>query len=592
MTKQIPRSEHPRPDKYRESWLCLNGEWDFAFDESGIGEAEKWQGRTTLDTKITVPFVYQCELSGLNDKRHSDYIWYHRTVTVPAEFEGKRVLLHFGAADYITKVWLDGQYLGSHEGGYTPFEFDITNHVKCDGKKKHHLSVMCEDRLDTEQPRGKQSFRPENFACWYAPMSGIWQSVWLEAVGINYIKEVRITPDVDHASVKFEINANNVPEGMKAKVEVSYKGAPVVDGTVSFCHRRAEVTLSLGHDETIEGFHYWFPATPNLYDVNVSLVKDDVVEDSLVTYFGMRKLEIIGDRIFLNYREIYQRLILDQGYWKDGLLTAPTDDALKLDIELTRKLGFNGARKHQKFEDPRYLYWADKLGLLVWGELPSAYWFNDAEKRNMLRDLSEAIARDYNHPALIAWVPLNESWGVYAIKENKEMQQLNDMLYHVVHSLDGTRFVSGNDGWEQAETDIVTAHDYTAYNKDLRHEDYEDAEIFGLGCPNKSRTVTADNYDNTGKPCLLTEYGGIAFSKDSGNGNWGYNGAVNDEEVFLARYDDITTAFKSLPYIRGYCYTQLTDVFQEVNGLLDMDRNPKVSVDKIRAINVRARHCK
>jgi hypothetical protein len=403
---------------------------------------------------------------------------------------------------------------------------------------------------------------------------------------------VRITPDVVRASVKFEIKANNVPEGRKAKVEITYNGKLVVDGTTSFCHRRAELTLSLGCDVTIEGFHYWFPNTPNLYDVNVSLVRDNEVEDSLVTYFGMRKIEIIGDRIYINYREIYQRLILDQGYWKDGLLTAPTDDALKLDIELTRKLGFNGARKHQKFEDPRYLYWADKLGLLVWGELPSAYWFNDDEKRNMLRDLSEAIKRDYNHPALIAWVPLNESWGVYAIKENEEMQQLNDMLYHVVHSLDGTRFVSGNDGWEQAETDIVTAHDYTAYNKDLRHEDYEDAEIFGLGCPNKGRTVTADNYDNTGKPCLLTEYGGIAFSKDSGNGNWGYNGAVTDEKVFLERYDDITTAFKSMPYIRGFCYTQLTDVFQEVNGLLDMDRNPKVDMAKIREINIRARHCK
>ncbi|MBQ7011147.1 MAG: glycoside hydrolase family 2, partial [Clostridia bacterium] len=523
---------------------------------------------------------------------HSDYIWYHRTVTVPAEFEGKRVLLHFGAADYITKVWLDGQYLGSHEGGYTPFEFDITNHVKCDGKKKHHLSVMCEDRLDTEQPRGKQSWRPENFACWYAPMSGIWQPVWLEAVGMNYVTNVRMTPDIDNGTVKFEIKANNAPAGAKAKIEISFKDAPVAECTVNFAHRRADVTVSLGHDETVEGFHHWTPANPCLYDVRISLIDGDAECDSLITYFGMRKIDIVGDRVFLNKTELYQRLILDQGYWKDGLLTAPTDDALKLDVELTRKLGFNGARKHQKFEDPRYLYWADKLGLLVWGELPSAYWFNDDEKRNMLRDLSEAIARDYNHPSLIAWVPLNESWGVHAIRTNPEMQQLNDMLYHVVHSLDGTRFVSGNDGWEQAETDIVTAHDYTGYNRDLRHEDYEDAEIFGLGCPNKGRAVTADNYDNTGKPCLLTEYGGIAFAKDSGNGNWGYSGAVTDENIFIERYDDITTAFKSMPYIRGYCYTQLTDVFQEVNGLLDMDRNPKVSVEKIRAINVRMRHCK
>ena len=591
MEKAIPRPEHPRPDKYRENWLCLNGEWDFAFDETGIGEAEKWQNGAAFDRKINVPFTYQTELSGIKDLRHSDYIWYRRSFTVPASFLGKRVLLHFGAADYITKVWLDGQYLGSHEGGYTPFEFDITYLVTADGETEHSLTVMCEDRLDTEQPRGKQSFRPENFACWYAPMSGIWQTVWLEAVDMNYIRNVRITPDVDRACVRFEIEANQIPAGMKAKIEVSFQGKPVVEGTVSFCNRRAQAVLFAGHDETIEGFRYWFPATPNLYDVRISLLEEETVADTLTTYFGFRKIEIVGDRIFLNNRELYQRLILDQGYWKESLLTAPTDEALKLDVELTRKLGFNGARKHQKFEDPRYLYWADKIGLLVWGELPSAYWFCDREKRNMLRDLTEAIARDYNHPSLIAWVPLNESWGVHAIKANPEMQQLNDMLYHVVHSLDGTRFVSGNDGWEQAETDIVTAHDYTAYEKGLRHEDYTDADTFEAGVPNKSRVLTADNHCNSGKPCLLTEYGGIAFAKDSGNGNWGYNGAVNDEEVFLARYDDITTAFKSIPYLRGYCYTQLTDVFQEVNGLLDMDRNPKVSMEKIREINLRPRTC-
>ena len=587
--KIIPRSEHPRPDRYRESWLCLNGEWDFAFDESGIGEAENWQTRNTLDTKITVPFVYQCELSGINDKRHSDYIWYHRSFTVPAEFTGKRVLLHFGASDYITKVWLDGQFLGSHIGGYTPFNFDITNLVKTDGKKKHHISVMCEDRLDTEQPRGKQSFRPENFACWYAPMSGIWQPVWLEAVGMNYIEDVRITPDIDRGAVKFEIKANNVPAGMKAKIEISYKEKPVTDCTVSFCHRRAEVTLSLGHDETIDGFHFWTPVNPCLYDVTLSLVTDGTVEDSLVTYFGMRKIDVVGDRIFLNRNEIYQRLILDQGYWKDGLLTAPTDEALKRDVELTRQLGYNGARKHQKFEDPRYLYWADKLGLLVWGELPSAYWFNDDEKRNMLRDLEQAIKRDYNHPALIAWVPVNESWGVGAIKTNDEMKKLADMLYYVCHSLDGTRFVSGNDGWEQSATDIITVHDYSAYKANLKIEDYVDADAFEGSVPNKGRVTTADGYCNAGKPCLLTEYGGIAFAKDSGNGNWGYNGAVTDEKVFIERFDNITTAFKSIPYIRGYCYTQLTDVFQEVNGLLDMDRNPKVDIAKIREINIRPR---
>ena len=590
MKKSIPRPEHPRPDLCRESWLCLNGEWDFAFDEASVGESERWELRPALDTKITVPFVYQSELSGIADRRHSERVWYHRTFAVPAEFAGKRILLHFGAADYKTRVWLDGQLLGEHVGGYSPFTFDITDLVAGGKKKTHSLSVMCEDSLGTEQPRGKQSFRPENFACWYAPMTGIWQTVWLEAVGVRYIENVRITPDVDRASVRFELYANSVPAGAKAKIEIFYKEQPVTECTVAFTHRVADVTVTLGHDETIEGFHYWFPHTPNLYDVRLTLLTDEGAEDSLSTYFGMRKISVVGDHIYINNRDFYQRLILDQGYWKDGLLTAPSDDALKLDIELTKKLGYNGARKHQKFEDPRYLYWADKLGLVVWGELPSAYWFGYPEKRNMLRDLADAIDRDYNHPSLIAWVPLNESWGVFSIKSNPEMQKLSDMLYYTVHSLDGTRFVSANDGWEQCQSDIVTCHDYTAYGRQLKQSHYDDEVSFTLGAPSNGRTVSCDGWEeNLGKPCLLTEYGGIAFTKDSGNGNWGYNGAVTDEKTFLERFDDITTAFKNMPYLRGYCYTQLTDVFQEVNGLLDMDRNPKVSVEKIREINLRPR---
>ncbi len=589
MENKIPRSEHPRPDKYRECWLCLNGEWDFAFDEAGAGVSKHWEKKRSFDRKITVPFVFQSELSGINENRVCEYVWYTREFNVPASFKGKRVILHFGAVDYLAKVWIDGNFVGCHEGGYTPFEFDITDIARIG--RPHRITVMCEDRYETEQPRGKQSWRPENFACWYAPMTGIWQPVWLEGVGMDYIENVRITPDVDRAMVRFEVTLSDAAADADVKAEITFNGKPVSLCTSSVSQRRADFTVALGRDETVEGFRYWFPNPPNLYAVRLTLRENGRDVDSLTTYFGMRKIEIVGDRIFINNRELYQRLILDQGYWKDGLLTAPTDEALRLDVELTRKLGYNGARKHQKFEDPRYLYHADRLGLLVWGELPSSYRFNDREKRNAMRDLSEAILRDYNHPSLIAWVPINESWGVHSIMTDRERQQFSDMLYHMVHSLDGTRYVSGNDGWEQAETDIVTAHDYTAYGSGLRWEDYDDAEVFEAGCPNKSRVLTANGYCNAGKPCLLTEYGGIAFAKDSGNGNWGYNGAVTDEEVFIARFDDITTSFKSMPYIRGYCYTQLTDVFQEVNGLLDMDRNPKVEIKRIYEINTRPRKC-
>ncbi len=584
--KIIPRSEYPRPDRVRKDWLCLNGEWDFALDEKGIGFSEEWESRKTLDTVINVPFVYQCALSGINDQRHSDYIWYHRTFSIPESFDGKRVMLHFGAVDYKARVYLNGAYIGEHEGGYTPFGFDITYNVK-DRNAIYDLTVCCEDRLDTEMPRGKQSFRPEPFACWYTPSSGIWQSVWLEAVGMKYIDDVRITPDVDKNCVRVEATLSEVPENGKLKMNVSFKGAFVTSLEISATSRRIDNTIHLPHSGfSLDGVYLWEPGRGNLYDLDLTLYENGAETDALSTYFGMRKIQCEGGRIYINNRRLYQRLILDQGYWPDGLLTAPSDEALKLDIELTLKMGYNGARKHQKFEDPRYLYWADVMGLLLWEELPSAYQFNDVMKRNCFRDMQEAIKRDYNHPCTITWVPMNESWGIYRVKTNREMQEFTDALYFLIHSLDRTRIVSTNDGWEQSETDIVTVHDYTSFTRYLS-KDYDSVDGILEGIPNKSRTIVCDNYDLSGKPILMTEYGGIAFAKDKEGENWGYGNAVTDEEKFFERFDDITTGFKNIDYFCGYCYTQLTDVFQEVNGLLDMDRNPKVDLDRVRKINLK-----
>ncbi len=584
--KIIPRSEYPRPDRVRKDWLCLNGQWDFAFDEKGVGISEDWMSRKSLDTEITVPFVYQCELSGINDLRHSDFIWYHRTFTVPASFEGKRVLLHFGAVDYLAKVYINGNFVGEHEGGYTPFAFDITHIVK-DRNATYDLTVCCEDTLDTQIPRGKQSFRPEPFECFYTPSSGIWQSVWLEAVGMKYIEDVRITPDVDNACFRVETLLSALPENGSLKLDVSFRGNFVTSVQITLTERRSENVIYFPHNHIgLEGFITWDVGHGNLYDLDLTLTENGETVDTLSTYFGMRKIQCEGGRIYINNHELYQRLILDQGYWPDGLLTAPTDEALRLDIELTQKLGYNGARKHQKFEDPRYLYWADKMGLLVWEELPSPYQFSDKMKRNCFRDMQEAIKRDYSHPCIITWVPMNESWGIYRVKTNREQQQFTDALYFLIHSLDDSRIVSTNDGWEQSETDIVTVHDYTSFTKDLASE-YDSVEGILTGIPNKSRTIVCDDYDLSGRPILMTEYGGIALAKDKHGANWGYGGAENDEEKFFERFEDITVGFKNCDYFCGYCYTQLTDVFQEVNGLLDMDRKPKMDVDRVRAINLR-----
>lgn len=585
MSKAIIRDEHPRPDRVRDSWMTLNGAWRFAFDDNKKGTQEKWYNGHAFDKTIEVPFVYQSKLSGIDSDVHCDVVWYDRDFDMPDAMHGKRCLLHFGAVDYKADVWLDGQYLGGHEGGYTPFTFDITDLVE-DNKASYRVTVRCEDRLDCDQPRGKQSFRPEPFECWYTPVTGIWQSVWIEGVGQYYPVDFRLTPDVDTASIKVEVSLNELPTNGAIRLTASFNGDVVAAQEVKVTTDRfVQTTLFLRHNERLEGIHMWWPNSPALYDLRIETIQDAQVCDCVDTYFGMRKISMSGNLIKLNHAVLYQRLVLDQGYWPDGLLTAPSDDALRKDVELTLQMGYNGARKHQKFEDPRYLYWADKLGLMVWGELPSGYWLRDSQKRNMMRDMAEAVKRDYNHPCIITWVPLNESWGVPFIQDQKEAQQLSDALFYIVHSLDDTRLVSSNDGWEQAETDFVSVHDYTAWPEQLK-PDYQCEKDILARAPGSSRITSAKGYDHTGKPILLTEYGGIAFKKDSDGGNWGYNGAVGDEETFLKRFEAITQAFKHMPGFSGYCYTQLTDVFQEVNGLLDMDRNPKVSLDEIRRINL------
>ena len=581
--KRPIRIDHPRPDRVRVNWETLNGQWQFAFDHEKVGRKNKWYQHLPATHTIEVPFCYQSELSGINLQEHCDVVWYQRSFTMPADMT-KRRLLHFGAVDYIADVWLNGQYLGHHEGGYTPFTFDVTDLTEAN--IEYTLTVRVEDCLECNQPRGKQSFRSEPFECWYTPVTGIWQSVWLEGVGEYYPADFRLTPCLEHGSLKVEISLNELPKNAYLHLTASFEGNVVAEQEVKvLSDRLVQTELFLRHEGKLEGFHAWSPATPALYDLIIETVVDNKVTDCVETYFGMRKIEVKGTKVLLNNRVLFQRLILDQGYWTDGLLTAPSDDALRKDVELTIAMGYNGARKHQKLEDPRYLYWADKLGLLVWGELPSAYWMQDSEKRNLMRDLSEAIKRDYNHPSLITWVPLNESWGVPFIQTDKSSQRLADALYAMARSLDETRLISGNDGWEQTETDLLTVHDYTAWPEQLSTE-YANAETICNGNPGSARMVTATGYAHVGKPMLLTEYGGIAMAKDSGDGNWGYNGAEKGEESFLKRFEAITQAFKHMLGFSGYCYTQLTDVFQEVNGLLAMDRNPKVSIDEIRRINL------
>ena len=412
-----PRPEYPRPDFVREDWMNLNGTWAFAFDDENVGLSEGWQmPGEPLDGQIVVPFAYQTKLSGIGptDAIHP-VIWYKRTFVLPENMREKRILLRFGAVDYACSVYVNGHKAGDHVGGYIPFAFEISGLLE---EGENEICLRVEDEPDVTQPRGKQYWQKGLMGCWYTPVSGIWQTVYLEAVGETWMKSIHITPDIDRREARVEISLNRTPvAACEAKLEVSYEGQPVQTLCVSLRERitTIPVNMNVRVSPELDGMLTWSPSNPCLYDLKVTLTEGAVKEDCVSTYFGMRKVEVKEGRVYLNNCPIYQRLILDQGYWPDSLITPPSDEAIRKDIQLTLDFGYNGARKHQKVEDPRYYYWADKMGLLVWGEVPSAYLFCDEEIRNVADTLQGFIDRDFNHPSIICWVPLNESWGVREI---------------------------------------------------------------------------------------------------------------------------------------------------------------------------------
>lgn len=570
---EIPRSEYPRPQFVRNQWLCLNGPWQFAFDDDNRGLAEKWYTGAAFDQQILVPFTFQSPLSGIGTNDFHDVVWYQRTFDVPDSWEGKRVLLHFGAVDYRAWVWVNGTFAVFHEGGHTPFSVDITDLVQASGNT---VVLRVEDvSTDVFQPRGKQYWMRDSAAIFYTRTTGIWQSVWLEPVSSTYVKSLKITPNLDARTVEFEyILGGDIPDDIEVEASVTYRDAPVVSGTVrpEAVVRSLSQIVTFGRDMAV-----WSPEHPNLYDVAVTVRASGVVVDVFTSYFGMRKISVERGQVRLNNQPYTMKLVLDQGYHPEGILTFPTDDDYKQDIELTQRLGFNGARKHQKVEDPRYLYWADRMGLLVWGEMANAYAFSSEYVKRITSEWQEAVDRDYNHPCIVAWVPLNESWGVPDLTgDPKQISHLNEM-YHLTRSLDQTRLVISNDGWEHATTDLLTIHDYESSGEVLT-ERYATLASTLAARPAK-RDLYVRGVDHAGQPILLTEFGGVAYKKSAQEG-WGYSTA-GDEADFIDRLSAIMTAVYKSPVLQGFCYTQLTDVEQEINGLLTYDRQPKAPLETI-----------
>ncbi|GAB4522021.1 MAG: glycoside hydrolase family 2 TIM barrel-domain containing protein [Anaerolineae bacterium] len=574
---QTPRPEYPRPQFERAEWLNLNGEWRFAFDDADTGLKDRWYNGHTFNRRIVVPFAYQTALSGIGETDFHDIVWYERDFDLPGIWDGRRVLLHFGAVDYRAWVWVNGVFVTQHEGGHVPFHADITHTLQAGSNR---VTVRVEDASgDLEQPRGKQYWERESASIFYTRTTGIWQTVWLEPVQSTSIESFKLIPDIDLGQLEIHCRVQGFSAEITLEATVSYEGSIITTQRVAVEEARTSAVVPVGEADLL---HIWSPENPQLYDLQLRLLDGETVLDDIQSYFGMRKIAVVNGQVQLNNEPYYMRLVLDQGYHPQGLLTFPSDEAIRHDVELTKAMGFNGARKHQKVEEPRYLYWADHLGLLVWGEMANAYKYSEDAVQRITHEWQQAIARDFNHPSIVAWVPINESWGVPDLKGDSRQRDHLVALYHLVRSLDPTRLVISNDGWEHAKTDLLTIHDYEGQGEVLR-ERYGTLENTLQARPaNRDLYVQGWAYQN--EPILVTEFGGIGYQKDQQAG-WGYTVAEGDTD-FIRRYQAVVAAVLASPVVQGFCYTQITDVEQEINGLLTYDRQPKVDLAVIRDINL------
>ncbi len=581
--------DYPRPQLVRNNWENLNGTWDFSFDDENCGEYTKWYETFPEDKKIQVPFTYETKLSGIQDETSHDNIWYRRIIVVSEnKLNNNKLMLHFEGSDFVTKVWINGRMAGSHKGGYSRFSFDISALV-VDGENE--IVVKVEDSYDIQQPRGKQRWKKDNFACWYVQTTGIWKTVWMEYVSKINLSSMKITPVLSEQSVEleFEVEANCLSSELYVEASITFGDVFVNKAVIAVPTNHVTTKLNVYVKDFADwgGIKQWTPGEPNLYDLQVRVLYQNEVCDTIESYFGMRDIRIDKCNILLNGVPLYQRLILDQGYWKDSHLTPPSEEALLEDIDKIRQLGYNGLRKHQKIEDERFLYWCDVKGMLVWSEAPAAYQFTDYAVEEFTREWMEIVRQNYNHPSIITWTPFNESWGISSVEVNRTEQHFTEAIYHLTKSFDKYRPVIVNDGWEHTVSDIITLHDYEEVGKIFydRYNNCKDQILTTEVYHSSHKSVMANGYDYKGQPIIISEYGGIAFNND--DSGWGYGNKVKDEEDFLKRFDDITTAIKEVPYICGYCYTQVSDVQQEINGLMDIERNFKVNSDKIKEINTK-----
>lgn len=576
---------YPRPQFVRNNWLNLNGEWNFLFDDENIGEQKQYYNSFPHSSKINVPFTYETKMSGINDESIHENIWYQKSIDIKKASK-ENMILHFEGSDFITKLWINGKYVGMNVGGYHRFSFNITNFII---EGENNFTIKVEDSLSKSQPRGKQRYKKDSWKCWYIQTTGIWKTIWLERVEQTYIISSKLTPNFDEENIEIELLTNIDESDNKFEVETEILFNDGITNSIRLPieNNSLKYTIDIYKNTSKNQVQYWSPKHPNLYDIVYKLYCNDKLVDEVYSYFGLRKISIDKDKILLNNEEIYLKMILDQGYWKDTHLTIPNEDALIKDINLVKKYGFNGIRKHQKIEDERFLYYCDINGILVWSEMANCYEFNDQSIEYFMNEWIKVVKQNYNHPSIITWVPINESWGIPNIYNDKKEQSFANSLYYLTKSIDKTRPVITNDGWEHTISDIITIHDYKQDGK-LLYNTYNDKELSiinnKLECNGKHK-LFSENYEYKGQPIVMSEYGGISLNSDKG---WGYGKQVKDENEFIKRYEELTTAIKDTKYFSGYCYTQLSDVQQETNGLVDENRNEKFSdniISKIKQLN-------
>ena len=570
----IPRPEYPRPQFERDAWMNLNGTWTYAFDFGESGLQRDFNESKGFDNNITVPFCPESPLSGVEYKDFINSMWYHRAVEVPAAWDGKKILLNFGAVDYTSSIYVNGKLAGRHYGGSSSFSVDITRFVKA-GQNADVVVWVQDDVRAGVQASGKQCPDYYSRGCHYTRVTGIWQTVWMEAVAKTGLKEVYVKPDLDNSCFIMEPKFHALADGMSLNVRVK-------DGDKVVSKKTVKVTSPMTVIMPVKNVKTWSPESPFLYDIEYDVVdKAGNIVDQVTSYAGMRKIHVEGDRVFLNNQPLYLRLVLDQGFYPDGVWTAPSDEALKRDIELSMSVGFNGARLHQKVFEERFHYWADKLGYLTWGE--SASWGssmnNELASRNFIPEWQEVVVRDRNHPSIIIWTPFNETWDR---PKDDEGGRIHDRLvtnvYDLTKSLD-YRPVHDCSGGYHVKTDIWSFHNYEQDAEQLQ----ENLTLKGDG------TVPTFDVENeveySGQPYYLDEYGGIKWVIEQfAENTWGYGQGPKTLEEFYSRLEALTDVILDMEYINGYTYTQLTDVEQEQNGIFNYDRTAKFDAGKLKAI--------